>query len=311
MSILVYSEDEELTLQALGKGRELANAYDSDLYALSLSDNPGRLLDYGGDRVYHVCDPELDFDSEKITEAVMEAYRKDSPWLIIIGATKRGKEIAAMVAAELEAACITDCIEIELHEEGYLVAERMAYGGSTIATEIVTRTPIVATIAPRAFSKLEPEESEGEVIDLELALPDSQISILDRMEKPKTGADLENAEIIVSAGRGFKERDDLKLLEELAELIGAEIGCSRPIAADLRWLEEWVGISGKKVQPSLYLACGISGTVQHAAGIRDSQIIVSINNDESASIHELSDYSIVGDIYEVIPALVKVLKKAF
>ena len=121
---------------------------------------------------------------------------------------------------------------------------------------------------------------------------------------------MENANIIVSAGRGFKNKDDLKILEELAEALGgAAIGCTRPISADLGWMEDWVGISGKKVKPSLYITCGISGQIQHVAGIRDSKIIVSINNDEGAGIHGVSDYSIVGDIYEVVPALVKALKE--
>jgi electron transfer flavoprotein alpha subunit len=112
-----------------------------------------------------------------------------------------------------------------------------------------------------------------------------------------------------SAGRGFKERGDLKLLEELAEVLGAKMGCTRPIAADLGWMEEWIGISGRKVAPKLYVACGISGTIQHAAGIRDSQIIVSINSSEAANIHEMSDFSLVGDIYTVLPALTKALKE--
>jgi len=311
MSILVFSEDQELALQALGKGRDLAETSNSNLYILSTKKNSEKLLNYGADKVLKITDLNLqDFDPEIYTKALLEAYEEVSPWLVIMGATKRGKELAAMVAAEIDAACMTECTEMNLDNEGNLVAERMAYGGSTIASEMAKNYPIVTTIAPRAFSKIEPKAGKGEVIELKLDLPEPRIRIIDREEKPKTGADLENARIIVSAGRGFEEEEDLELLEELAKVIGAEIGCSRPIAADLGWLEEWVGISGKKVQPNLYLACGISGTIQHAAGIRDSQIIVSINNNESANIHKLSDYSIVGDIYEVIPALIKALKEA-
>ena len=121
--------------------------------------------------------------------------------------------------------------------------------------------------------------------------------------------DLEGAPIIVSAGRGFKAEEDLKLLEELAEVLGAKVGCSRPISADLGWMEDWIGISGRKVSPKFYLACGISGTIQHVAGIRDSQIIVSINEDANANINEISDYSLVGDLYTVLPALIKALKE--
>ncbi len=150
---------------------------------------------------------------------------------------------------------------------------------------------------------------DGEVVELDFEAQESRVEVLERRDKPKSEADLENADIIISAGRGFREKGDLKNLKELAEVLGAQIGCSRPISADLGWMDYWVGISGRKVKPSLYIACGISGTIQHIAGIRDSKIIVAINKDEGAGIHGVSDYYIIGDIYEFLPALVKVLKE--
>jgi electron transfer flavoprotein alpha subunit len=154
----------------------------------------------------------------------------------------------------------------------------------------------------------EPTGRTGEAVKLMVESPPPRVKVVERRPKHKSTVDLESAPIIVSAGRGFKAKDDLKILEELAGVLGAQIGCTRPISADLGWLDQWVGISGKKVKPSLYIACGISGTIQHAAGIRGSQVIVSINSDESAGIHGLSDYSIVGDLYQVVPALTRALR---
>jgi electron transfer flavoprotein alpha subunit len=147
------------------------------------------------------------------------------------------------------------------------------------------------------------------VVELDFEAREPRVEVLGRRDKTKSEADLESADIIVSAGRGFKEREDLRILEELAEVLGAQVGCSRPISADLGWMDDWVGISGRKVKPSLYVACGISGTIQHIAGIRDSKIIVAINKEEGAGIHGVSDYSIISDIYEVLPALLQAIKK--
>jgi len=194
-------------------------------------------------------------------------------------------------------------------EEGRLVAQRLTYGGSTIATETCHSNPTVITVPTRAFEKQEPSERVAETIKIEVELPEPRVKVVERRPKSRGEADLENASIIVSAGRGFKAKEDLRLLEELAGVLGASMGCTRPVSADLGWMEEWVGISGKKVKPRLYVACGISGTIQHMAGIRDSQIIVSINSDESAGIHGQSDYSLVGDIYEVLPTLTRALRE--
>ena len=200
-----------------------------------------------------------------------------------------------------------DCFEAEPVEGGFAV-KRLTYGGSTIASVKITGKPVVMSVPPRTFQKPETQGKRGEIIELNITTPVSKLRVLESRPKKTGDAGLENAKIIVSAGRGFKKREDLRLLEELATELGAKIGCSRPVSADLGWMDQWVGISGKKVAPRLYVACGISGTIQHAAGIRDSQLIVSVNSDEAAGIHELSDYSIVGDIYAVLPALTKALK---
>ena len=311
-SVLVYSEDGELALQLLGKGRELADKIGAELVALAIgprrSDADG-FVEHGADRVIVVDDPGLSrFGVEPYRAAVLGAVKAADPEMILVGATKRGKELAARVAAALDTGCMTECFHLDVDGEGRLEAKRLTYGGSTVATEVSNKRPHVATVPARAFKKPEPSPRTGEVVELDMEIPAPRVEVVETRGKARGEAGLEDAPVIVSAGRGFKEKGDLRLLEALAEVLGARIGCTRPVAADLGWLEEWIGISGHKVAPKLYVACGISGTIQHAAGMRDARLIVSINNQEGASIHELSDYSIVGDLYAVLPALTRALR---
>jgi electron transfer flavoprotein alpha subunit len=312
-SVLVYSEYRELGYQLLAKGRELADKLGVELDALEIGSGvkgADELLKHGADKVYVVDESSLaQFSVETYRAAVLKAVETASPDILLIGATKRGKELAARVASALDTGCMTECIQLDVDDRGRLLAERLTYGGSTIASQVSNRRPHVATVPAQVFKKLEPSSRAGEVVDLEVTVPEARVNVVERREKSRGDTGLEDAPIIVSAGRGFKEKEDLKLLEELADVLGAKIGCTRPIAADLGWMEEWVGISGFKVAPKIYVACGISGTIQHAAGIRDAQIIVSVNSQDGANIQEISDYSIVGDLYMVLPALTKVLKE--
>lgn len=310
--VLVYSEDSELQLQLLGKGVELAEKLGSELYSVILGseiENFDVMIEHGADKVYVVDRPGLSlFALEPYRAALIEIVKVVSPEIIIIGATKRGKELAARIAAALDTGCMTECIELNLDDEGRLLAQRLTYGGSSIAKEMSRKRPHIATVPPRMFQKSTPKKRTGEVVRVDLEVPTPRVTVVERREKSRSDTGLEDAPIIISAGRGFREKEDLKIIEELAEILEAKIGCSRPISADNGWLEEWIGISGRKVTPRLYLACGISGTVQHAAGIKDAQIIVSINKDENANIFELSDYGIIGDLYKVLPALIKAFK---
>jgi electron transfer flavoprotein alpha subunit len=306
MNILVWSEDKEIAFQLLAKATELAEKMSSEIFVLS----QGEIQEYFNHGASKVISAELgDFAIEPYKAALLKAVDLSDAHIVLIGASKRGKEIAPRIAAALNVGCMTECNKVD-YIDGEVIVERLTYGGSTIAKETSISTPTIITVPPRSFEKLEITERKGETIVLSFESPEVRVKLLERRDKPKGDQDLENADIIVSAGRGFKNQDDLRLLEELAEALGgAAIGCTRPISADLGWMEDWVGISGKKVKPNLYITCGISGQIQHVAGIRDSKIIVSINNDEGAGIHGVSDYSIVGDVYEVIPALVEALKE--
>lgn len=312
-NVLAFSEDRNLLIQLLGKGKELADSLGGEMNALLVGSNisdPGELAQYGSKKTLVADGPGFEhFGVEAYKAAFLKAVEASDPGIILIGATRRGKELAARVAAALDTGCMTECLSLEVDEEGNLVGERLTYAGSTIATEVSRRSPHIVTIPARAFEAPEPSEGVGEIVALDVSIPESRVKVVERREKTKGDVDLEGAPIIVSAGRGFKAEEDLKILEELAEVLGAKVGCSRPISADMGWMDDWIGISGRKVSPKLYLACGISGTIQHAAGIRESQIIVAINEAANANIHEISDYSLVGDLYTVLPALVKALKE--
>jgi electron transfer flavoprotein alpha subunit len=308
MTFLVYSELDELAFQLLGGAREIADHLGVEVASLVSGDNEENHFAYGADVVIKPAGLEK-FDADNMKAAVMAAVKKLDPRVILIGATKRGKELASRVASMLNVGCMNDCVNIELSDENKIIVERLTYGGSIISRQSCESVPMFITMPQGIFEK-KLFKRVGDVTEIMVEPVESKLRILEQRNKPKSNVDLENAQVIVSAGRGFKAKEDLRILEDLAEALGAQMGCTRPISADLGWMDQWVGISGKKVRPNLYIACGVSGTIQHVAGIRDSKIIVSINSDESAGIHGISDYSIVGDVYEVIPALAKAIKEA-
>jgi electron transfer flavoprotein alpha subunit len=303
---LVYSEDPEVSAQLTGRARALAEKMGGEVVVLTTGD-PAQGFRYGASKVVKAMGLG-EFAVEPYRAALVQAVEAVKPDVVLMGATKRGKELAPRLAAALRVGSMTECTMVDV-ADGKVVVERLTYGGSAVARETCASSPTVVSVPPRTYTKQEASDGTGEVIELRVTAPEPRVRVLRKRSKPRASADLESASIIVSAGRGFKAKEDLRLLEELAKALGAQMGCTRPISADLGWMDQWVGISGKKVRPSLYVACGISGTIQHAAGIRDSQIIVSVNSDESAGIHGLSDYSIVGDVYKVLPALVKALRE--
>ena len=306
MSVVVYSDDEELRYQLLGGALGVSRGKGLQVVCVT-DENPEGCLEHGAEVVYH-----LKGEAGRVEELVGEVEKmaqESNAQLILVGSTKRGKEFAPALAERLNAGCLTDCVSLEVSD--VVTVQRFTYGGSILARETCRGSPVVVTIPPRVFQAVETRPEGGRIIEVEVGKAESRVRLVERREKARGGQNLENAEIIVSVGRGLKAKEDLAMVEELAEALGgASIGCTRPVSADLGWLNEWVGISGKKVSPRLYIACGISGQVQHLSGIRDSKIVVSINKDESAIMNKSSDYVVVGDLYEVVPALVRALRAA-
>jgi electron transfer flavoprotein alpha subunit len=308
--ILVYSDNRNLTLEMLSKGRELAREKDVTAVVIGQDNKLEEYIKRGADKVI-LAETELNFKVEEYTCILEEIFREIGSEIIMIGSNKNGRELAPRLAAKLDTGCITDCMDIYFKKDK-LVTERIVYSGNAMATQEFTAKPCIITIPPKLFEPLPPREREGKIVRKKIDFGRAPSKIIKVEEMVSEGINIEDAEIIVSCGRGFKKKEDIRLVEDLAQALkGNAIGCSRPIAADLKWLSEdhWVGLSGHKVKPKLYIAAGISGQIQHIAGMRDSRIIVAINKDPEALIFKSADYGIVGDLYEVLPKLTEAIKQ--
>jgi electron transfer flavoprotein alpha subunit len=318
VGVLVFSESQEVAYELLSKGRELADKLNLPLAAASLGASPGGEaaaghFHYGADKVYTVTDPKLDqFIAEHYSDALKAVVESAHPKIILIGQTKSGGELAPALAARLTAGCAVGCTKLDINDDGNLQVERIVLGGNATAVETYNGPPQIATIAPKCFECVLPDESRtGEEVAVDAEIKDIAKTILKSEESQVGECKLEDAGVIISGGRGFKKKEDFSLISDLAGTLNGEMGCSRPIAADLKWLSEdhWVGLSGHKVKPKVYIACGISGQIQHLAGMRDSNIIIAINKDKEAPIFNAVDYGLVGDIYKILPMLTEELKK--
>ncbi|MDH5663699.1 MAG: electron transfer flavoprotein subunit alpha/FixB family protein, partial [Candidatus Bathyarchaeota archaeon] len=198
---------------------------------------------------------------------------------------------------------------LSIDENKRLLMGRMVYGGNAVATHFSRAKPQIATVPPRAFEKLEYKERKGEIIKVDVELEQPRTEVVEVKEIEAAKVKIEEAKVVVAGGRGVEKKEDFKILDELAEVLGGQVAYTRPLCEDRKWFTDWVGLSGNKIKPALYIGCGISGVIQHVAGIRDSQIIVAINKDPEAPIFEVADYMIEGDLYEIVPALSAALKK--
>ncbi|MFN3532119.1 MAG: electron transfer flavoprotein subunit alpha/FixB family protein [Candidatus Brocadia sp.] len=306
--IFTFSEDAETAFEILAKGREIADSLRLELAAISI-ERPSKeetYIAYGADKVYSIdSEPQAD----RVVECISSLINQHKPGILLIGGTRMGKEIAPRIAQRLGVGCVTDCIDFSLDRE-QMIVKRFVLGGRFIATQRFLREPRIVNVPPRKFEKKFDKDRNGEIIKTSLPPVEPKVQVLEIKGKTPQELRIEEADIIVSVGRGLKKKEDLALIESLAKALGGILGCSRSIAADLKWLPEdhWVGLSGHKVKPKLYIAVGISGQVQHIAGIRDSKTIIAINNDPNAPIFKACDYGIVGDLYEIVPKLIEIMK---
>ncbi len=243
---------------------------------------------------------------DQIFEAAKKLFEEEKPKIIIGQGSKNNRDALSRLAGLYDLAMATDVNKLEFAEDG-VVYERGFLSERAIAKE-KAKYPAIILVNQKVFEPA-PLAAQGEVV--ELSLPEPKVKLVDVKKKQLSGINLEEAEIIVGVGRGFKKKEDLKLAFELAEILGAQVGASRPIAADYKWLPEdaWIGISGKRVAPKLYIAIGISGAPQHMAGVNNSKIIVAINKDKSAPIFKQADYGVVADLYQFVPVLIRKLKE--
>lgn len=311
--VWVFSENLDLTVEMLSKGRELADKLQTELSAIVLAQNIREQVEdlarYGADKIYFMDNPIFkNLQVEPYLSALTNLASEHKPEIILIGSTKRGKELAARLAARLKTGLVPDAFRLEIDEEKRLTASRIVLGGNGIAVEICRTKPQIVTVPSRTFEKPKPSEIKAEVVNVDVKLEEPKAEVMEVKPVEATKARIEEAKVIVSGGRGVEKKEDFKMFEELANLLGAQVGNTRPLAEDRKWFSDWVGLSGKKVKPDLYIACGISGMIQHIAGIRDSKVIVAVNKEPDAPIFESADYIVVSDLYQIIPALIETLK---
>lgn len=305
---------EKVSLELLGEGRKIADKLGVKLTALLLGsgikDLGKGLRNHGADEVLVVDNKELEhYTTDGYTKVICDLVNKRKPGILFIGATFIGRDLGPRVAARLETGLTADCTSLDVDiTNGNLLATRPAFGGNLMATIVCPdHRPQMATVRPGVFEKLEEEEKEGgvEEIQVNLSSEDIRTKVLEIVKENKEIVDISEANFIVAGGRGMGSQENFKLLYELAEALGGVVAASRA-AVDKGWLDKayQVGQTGKTVRPNIYIACGISGAIQHVAGMQDSDLIIAVNKDESAPIMKIADYRIVGDIVKVIPQMI-------
>ena len=322
-----------IALELLGKARELANDLDDKtVTAVLIGENVGGLTDelakYGADRVVVIDDPELkDYRTEPYTQALAGAIEEFKPETVLVGATAIGRDLGPRTSARVETGLTADCTKLEIgdyplvaipnqeQKHKQLLMTRPAFGGNTIATiACPNNRPQMATVRPGVMQKIAPRTGfKPEVVEWKAPLEKNNcyVEIEKVVKEVSTVADISAAKILVSGGRGVGSKENFKLLEDLAEVLGGTVSCSRAVV-DNGWLpkELQVGQTGKTVRPHVYFAIGISGAIQHVAGMEESDIIIAINKDENAPIFDVADYGIVGDLNTIVPLLTDKIKAA-
>ncbi|MGM0441638.1 MAG: FAD-binding protein [Elusimicrobiota bacterium] len=312
-------EVQEVALELLGKGRKLADDRGCKLCAVLLGkdilDEAEKLIEYGADKVYVVERDVLEnFNDEPYTEVLSYLIQEYKPEIILMGATTIGRSFASRVAARIDTGLTADCTGLAIDPDSkVLLQTRPAFGGNIMATILTEHhRPQMATVRHKVFQPLKPDSNkDGEIIEVDY--PEklkSKTKIIEIIKDETQKVNLTDADIIVSGGRGLGKPENFELIRKLAGLLGGAVGASRA-AVDAGWIpySHQVGQTGRTVAPKLYIAVGISGAIQHQVGMRSSDVIIAVNKDPNAPIFDISNYGIVGDLFEVVPELIKNIKK--
>jgi len=317
-TLLIYSHQPNLAEELIAQGKRWQPMTGARVVAAVLQPagplNTDQLItDYfacGADAVAVGEDPTLSaMRPEVVAAALAQAMTQTGATTLLTDSTRRGKEVAPRVAQKVGAGCVTNALAVDW-ENGHWLVQRPALGGNTVVTEAMTGPYQVIAVMPKTFEPGQRQAGKSEIIHLQLQLPASPVQVLETRPKGGEGVNLEEAELLIGVGRGIAKQEDLALIQELAATLGAEIGCTRSLATDYHWFPEsrMIGLSGKRVKPKLYLAIGLSGQIQHTVGISGAKVIAAINSDQEAPIFQISDYSIVGDLYQIVPTLITRLK---
>ena len=321
-----------IAFELLGKAKDLAKDLNTEVTAMLLGSGIKDLADelaaYGADKVIVVDDPELkEYRTEPYTHAMASIINEYKPEIVLVGATAIGRDLGPRVSARVQTGLTADCTVLEIgdfpinpipgkeQQHNQLLMTRPAFGGNTIATiACPDNRPQMATVRPGVMQKIERiDGAKANVIEFNPGFtPDNKyVEIVDIVKSVVDTVDIMDAKILVSGGRGVGCKENFQLLEDLADAIGGTVSCSRAVT-DAGWLPRdlQVGQTGKTVRPNVYFAIGISGAIQHVAGMEESDLIIAINKDESAPIFDVADYGIVGDALKIVPALTKAIKEA-
>jgi electron transfer flavoprotein alpha subunit len=313
-------EAAKVSWELLGKGRELADTLNVPLSAVVIGDGVGNLCTeafaYGADRAYLLDAPVFRYyRTESYLQAVCALIDKYKPEIILMGATGLGRDLAGAVATAVGTGLTADCTGLSIDDKRNLMQTRPAFGGNIMATIMCDKfRPQMATVRPHVMPMAEKQPGKtGEIIreTSPIREEDILVKVLEIIsDKKKDNVDVAGAEFIVSGGRGMMGKENFAMLKELADELGGVVGASRS-AVDAGWMpqDRQVGQTGKTVRPKIYIACGISGAIQHLVGMQDSDVVIAINRDKDAPIFEVATYGIVGDLFQVVPALTNRLRE--
>ena len=319
-----------IALELIGEGKRLAEKLAAEVTAVLVGSDVKGLADelaaYGADRVIVVDDPELkEYRTEPYAHALASVINKYKPEILLVGATAIGRDLGPRVSARVHTGLTADCTSLEIgdfpinpipgkeQKHNQLLMTRPAFGGNTIATIACPDfRPQMATVRPGVMQKLEKKEGAKAVVEEFNPgfTPDNKyVEIVEVVKNLTDTVDIMDAKILVSGGRGVGSKENFKILQDLADVLGGTVSCSRAVV-DNGWMPKdlQVGQTGKTVRPNVYFAIGISGAIQHAAGMEESDLIVAINKDETAPIFDIADYGLVGDLNKIVPQLTEMLK---
>ena len=316
---LEFGKIHPVVFELIGKAKELAEKINHPLYAVmigskkQIEDNRNELLEYGVDKVF-VYENELyeNFNIDRSFNCMKHFIDNIKPSVILYGGTSLGRSFAPKVAAYFKTGLTADCTSLGIKDNTDLVQVRPAFGGNIMAQIICTKTrPQMATVRYKIFKKPEKEIPHGEVIKMDTSKINiaSSVELIDVVKK-QVNVDISEADIIIACGRAFKNEKDLQIAHELADLLGGVVACSRPLVENgLFNVRHQIGLSGKTVNAKLIFVLGISGTIQFTSGMDGSGLIIAINSDKDAQIFDCAHYGIVGDVFEVVPELIKLIKE--
>jgi len=313
------NEAARVSLELLGKGRTLADKLGADITAIIIGEGVSGMAEemiyYGADRVIIADDPiAKDYRTEVYTDIVVEQVLREKPEILLIGATCTGRDLAPRVSARLNTGCTADCTELGIDTQMRLIVATKPFFGRNLMADIICpfHRPQMVTVRPGVMElKAQDRARKGELVfvDVNVKEEDIKVKVVDTVRSTSDGVSLEEADKVVAGGMGIGGMEGFEMLKELADLLGGKVGATS-LPVDAGWISKdyQVGQTGKTIRPRLYIGCGVSGAIQHSAGMIHSELIVAININPKADIFNFADYGIVGDVNQIVPALIKELR---